>query len=56
MATRNGQTQKAWIPLRKSVADITRRVDISRAANERYLEALGVVGVSAPTRHLRWSQ
>jgi hypothetical protein len=34
------------------VADITRRVDICRAANERYLEALGVVGAAAPTHQL----
>ena len=51
-ATRNGQTCMAWLPMRRGVADMSRRVDISRAANERYLEALGVVGASAPTRHL----
>ena len=38
--------------MRKSVADIARRVEICRAANERYLEALGVVGEPSPTRHL----
>lgn len=51
-ATRNGQRCSAWIPLRKSVADMGRRVEICRAANERYLEALGVVGEPSPTRHL----
>jgi hypothetical protein len=51
-ATRKGRACWAWIPLRKSVADITRRVDICRAANERYIEALGVVGEPSPTRHL----
>jgi len=51
-ATRKGQSVLAWIPLRKSVADITRRVDICRAANERYLEALGVVGEPSPTHQL----
>ena len=50
--TRKGQRQSAWIPMRKSVADLTRRVEICRAANERYLEALGVGGAPAPTRHL----
>jgi hypothetical protein len=43
-ATRHGELVTAWFPMRKSVADISRRVDICRAANERYLEALAVVG------------
>jgi len=51
-ATRKGQSVLAWIPLRKSVADITRRVEICRAANERYFEALGVVGEPSPTHQL----
>ena len=51
-ATRQGRRVLAWLPLRKSVADITRRVEISRAANERYLEALGVVGEPSPTHQL----
>jgi len=51
-ATRHGQQVLAWVPLRKSVADITRRVEICRAANERYLEALGVVGEPSPTHQL----
>jgi hypothetical protein len=46
------QDTMAWIPLRKAVADINRRVDICRAANERYLEALGVVGATVPTHQL----
>jgi len=50
--TRKGEQCTAWIPMRKSIADIERRVEIGRAANERYLEALGVVGESSPTRHL----
>ena len=52
MATRNGQTELAWIPMRKGVVDIARRIDVSRAANERYLEALGVIGAPAPTRQV----
>lgn len=51
-ATRKGERCTAWLPLRKSVADLRRRVEICRAANERYFEALGVVGESSPTRHL----
>jgi hypothetical protein len=49
---RNGERTTAWIPMRKSVADIRRRAELSRAANERYFEALGVVGDSSPTRTL----
>jgi hypothetical protein len=51
-ATRKGERCTAWLPLRKSVADLRRRVEICRAANERYFEALGVVGETSPTRHL----
>jgi hypothetical protein len=48
-ATRQGRRTKAWIPMRKSVADVSRRAELSRAANERYLEALSVVGKSTCT-------
>jgi hypothetical protein len=48
-STRNGERCSAWIPLRKSVTDMGRRVEICRAANERYLEALGVGGAPWPT-------
>lgn len=41
-----------WLPLRKGIADIRRRVEISRAANERYLEALAVVGEPTPSYKL----
>jgi hypothetical protein len=34
------------------VADVSRRAELGLAANGRYLEALGVVGAPAPTRHL----
>jgi hypothetical protein len=44
MTTRKGQRRMRWIPMRKSVADISRRVEICRAANHRYLEALSIVG------------
>jgi hypothetical protein len=49
---RKGNPCLEWIPMRKSVADTSRRAELGLAANERYLEALGVVGVPAPTRHL----
>ncbi len=34
------EDKKAWYPLRRGVADLYRRAEISRAANERYLVAL----------------
>jgi hypothetical protein len=52
VVTRNGERTTAWVQMRKSVADIRRRVEVGRAANERYFEALGVVGDSSPTRIL----
>lgn len=41
-------TPRHWVRLRKGIADIPRRVTLSRAVNGRYLDALSVVGV--PTR------
>src|SRR6266550_7892816 len=41
-----------WVPMRQGVMDLTRRVDVCRAANGRYLQALGVVGEPSPTRLL----
>lgn len=51
-ATRKGQRRQAWLPMRKGVVDFQRRAEIRRAANGRYLEALGVVGEPSPTRQL----
>ena len=33
----------AWRPMRKGVADLHRRAEVSQAANENYLEALGAI-------------
>jgi hypothetical protein len=41
-----------WMSLRKGIADIGRRVQLSRAANERYLQALAVVGEPTPSYKL----
>jgi hypothetical protein len=49
---RQGQRVLAWLPLRKGIADIRRRVQLSRAANERYLEALAVVGDPTPSHRI----
>jgi len=45
-------TQMAWLRMRKGVVDIARRVEISLAANLRYLEALAVVRKPSPTREV----
>jgi hypothetical protein len=47
-AFRDGQETYAWIPMRKGVADIYRRVQISLKANLSYLEALAVVDNKEP--------
>jgi hypothetical protein len=39
---------KAWYPLRRGVADLYRRAQISRAANERYLTALAASTLTTP--------
>jgi len=51
-ATCQGRPCLAWLPLRKGIADISRRAQLGLAANGRYLEALGVVGEPSPTRFL----
>jgi hypothetical protein len=49
---RKGIPGMRWIPMRHAVADLDRRVEISRAANERYFEALAVVQEPSPVREL----
>jgi hypothetical protein len=49
-ATRQGKRCQAWLPLRKAVVDLPRLVEICRAANQRYLEALADVEVQEPVR------
>lgn len=44
--------RRAWRPLRKSVADLHRRAELSQRANERYLDALSVVDDTTPLHHL----
>lgn len=38
--------------MRKGIADIYRRVELSHAANARYLEALSVIGDEEPSHYL----
>lgn len=47
-----GDGSLQWQPLRKGVADLHRRCELSQAANERYLEALAVVESPTPLGEL----
>ena len=47
-----GRIVMKWLPMRKGIADIRRRVALSRAANSRYLDALSVVGLETPSYRL----
>lgn len=49
---RDGQPTLAWQKMRKGVSDTPRRVEISLAANLRYLEALSVVGDETPSHRI----
>ena len=40
--------QRAWRPLRRSVTDLPRRAEVSRAANHRFLDALSSTQVGTP--------
>jgi hypothetical protein len=44
--------QRPWKPLRRTVTDIPRRAQVSRAANRRYLEALASTHVGTPLGEL----
>ncbi len=52
MRKRQGIRRMRWVPMRQGVVDLERRVEISRAANQRYLEALAVVDVPSPAHML----
>ena len=41
-----------WLPLRKSVADLPRRAELSQSSNERYLDALSTITADTPLRQL----
>lgn len=43
---------KKWRPLRKGVADLPRRAQICRGANDRYVAALAAVPTDEPAGHL----
>jgi hypothetical protein len=50
--TRRGRTQRCWGKMRKGIADLPRRVELSRAANARYLDALSVVPDPTPVHQV----
>lgn len=50
--TRHGQRRRCWGKMRKGIADLPRRVELSRAANARYLDALSVVPDPTPVHQL----
>ena len=50
--TRQGRKVKGWYALRKGIVDLRRWVELSRAANARYLQALAVVGDSRPSHRI----
>lgn len=41
-----------WLPLRKTVADLPRRAEVSQNANQRYLDALAAVEDTTPLKEL----
>ena len=50
--TRKGRKVRGWYALRKGIVDLRRRLQLSRAANARYLQALAVVGDSRPAHRI----
>lgn len=44
--------KKVWMKMRKGVADLPRRAEVSQACNERYLEAMAAVDTALPLKSL----
>jgi hypothetical protein len=44
--------KKVWRPMRKGVADLPRRAQVSQASNDRYLRAMAAVNTPAPLKTL----
>jgi hypothetical protein len=43
---------RSWRPMRRGIADIAHRAQLSQASNRRYLEALASLDTSHPVQHL----
>jgi hypothetical protein len=52
MTTPRGHRYQKWLPLRKGIVDMPAIAAISRAANERYLEAMAVVMLPRPVAQM----
>lgn len=52
--TKEGDTggKAQWLPLRRGIADVYRRAQVSQASNERYLDALAAADTSTPLGEL----
>jgi hypothetical protein len=50
--TRKGHRRRCWGRMRKGIADLPRRVELSRAALARYLDALSTVPDPTPVAHM----
>ena len=46
------QRQREWLPLRKGIADLHRRAEVSQSANDRYLKALTAVTAESSLKEL----
>lgn len=51
-APRLVEGKKVWMPMRKGVADIPKRAEVSAASNDRYLDALAAVKTPLPLKTL----
>jgi hypothetical protein len=51
-APRQVDSKKVWMPMRKGVADVPKRAEVSAASNGRYLEALAAVKTPLPLKTL----
>lgn len=40
--------EREWLPMRKGIADLHRRAQVSQASNDRYLDALSAVDTATP--------
>jgi hypothetical protein len=49
---RKGRRQMKWIPMRKGLADLERRIQVCQGANQRYLAALSLARPNTPVQRL----
>lgn len=48
----NPDGERSWLPMRRGIADLHRRAEVSQAANNRYLDALAAADTSTPLGQL----